>query len=207
MFVEKIDNNELRQGDIIQGLFYPELNCSDLNLIGNPYGNLTNINSNDPYQGNLVALTDNKKKEGLNVFTAQIKVYYGFFILISQCCDIAKRADGKPGVPAFVVSPLIEVPYLIRQDTKKLSDLQANNQGSFINLFYIYQYQLLSQDYVVDFNRVVALPRSQYEFALSRKVLQMTDINRVRFKLKLGSHFARPTQEELTDKIYPSSQF
>lgn len=205
MFVEELEQSELRQGDIIQGLFYPELNCSDLHLIGTPDNNLTNLQLNAEVQPNLVALTENKPKEGLAIFTAQIKVSYGYFILVTQCCDIAKRDKGKPNLSAFVVSPLLEVPYPIRKDTEKLTELQANNQGSFINFFYIHQEQPLSQDHVIDFNRVVALPRSQYDFALARKVLQMTDKDRVRFKLKLGSHFARPTQEEREAQIYPDS--
>lgn len=205
MFVEEIDKNELRQGDIIQGLFYPELNCSDLHMIGTPDKNLTNLQLNAEVQPHLLALTENKPKEGLAIFTAQVKVFYGYFILITQCCDIAKRDKGKPTLSAFVVSPLLEIPYQIRKDTERLTELQANNQGSFINFFYIHQHQPLSQDNVIDFNRVVALPRAQYDFALSRKVLQMTDKDRVRFKLKLGSHFARPTQEERDAQIYPDS--
>lgn len=205
MFVEEFDQSELRQGDIIQGLFYPELNCSDLHLIGTPDNNLTNLEHLAEVEPNLLALKENKQKEGLSVFTAQIKVYYGYFILITQCCDIAKREKGKPNISAFVVSPLLEVPYQIRQNLEKLTELKANNQGSFTNFFYIHQHQPLLQDNVIDFNRVVALPRSQYDFALSRKVLQMTDKERVRFKLKLGSHFARPTQEERETQIYPDS--
>lgn len=203
MFVEQIDTTELRQGDIIRGLFYPELNCSDLHLIGTPDLNSSNLTLNAEVQANLLALTDKKPKEGLTVLTAQMKVYYGYFILITQCCDIAKREKGKPNLSAFVISPLVEVPYPIRQNPDNLSELQANNQGTYINFFYIPSHQHLSQDYVVDFNRVVALPRSQYDFVLSRKVLQMTDHQRVKFKLKLGSHFARPTQEELDAQIYP----
>lgn len=205
MFVEEIDQRELRQGDIIQGLFYPELNCSDLHLIGTPDNNLTNLQVNAEVQPNLLVLTENKPKEGLAIFTAQVKVSYGYFILITQCCDIAKGEKGKPNISAFVVSPLLEVPYQIRQNLEKLTELKANNQGSFTNFFYVHKHQPLLQDNVIDFNRVVSLPRAQYDFALARKVLQMTDKERVRFKLKLGSHFARPTQEELETKIYPDS--
>ena len=171
MFVEQIDQNELRQGDIIQGLFYPELNCSDLQIIGNPDEDFIKIIQNqDETQAKLVASKEKKKPpDGLICFTAQIKVDYGYFIVISQCCDIAKQPNNKPKSSSFVVSVLGNVPYTISQDKEKLQELTKNNLGSFISFFFIRQQSPLLQDYVVDFNRVVALPRSQYDFALSKK--------------------------------------
>lgn len=164
---------------------------------------ISDLKTQEKQPTNLIALTEKKTKYGLTGFTAQIKVYYGYFIILSQCCDLAKREKGKPDISAFVASPLVDIPYGVSKDIDKLSKLKANRQDSFINFFYIPQHLPLVKDFVVDFNCLVSFPRSQYEFIRSQKVLQMTDKSRVTFKIKLGNHFARPTQEERDANIYP----
>lgn len=201
MFIETPDRSQLRQGDIIKGLFYPQINCEKLQLTGQPFVDLTDTTT-ESKQGNLLAVAE--KKHGFTMFTAQVKVFCGFFVILSQCCDIARR-QGKLEIPAFAVSPLLEIPYSVRNSSEKLNELQSNRLESFINFFYVFEKQPLLQDYVVDFNQIVSLPRSEFDFALSRKVLQMTDKSRISFKLKLSSHFGRPTQEELDSKLYPGS--
>ena len=75
----------------------------------------------------------------------------------------------------------------------------------FANLFFIPTTPPLTQNSVVNFNKVFSVPQAEFAFALSNKVLQMKDDERVKFKLKLGYHFSRPTQAELSSKIYPTS--
>jgi hypothetical protein len=118
MFIDNPDLAELRQGDIIQGLFYPEISCSEISLLGKPANLFTNetISNGEEQLPNLIANLEKKGKQGLSGFTAQINVYYGFFIVISQCCDLARRDDGKPKSSAFVTAPLLDIPLVGRQE-------------------------------------------------------------------------------------------
>ncbi|HEY9708247.1 MAG TPA: hypothetical protein V6D48_08590, partial [Oculatellaceae cyanobacterium] len=188
MFTQVLNKAELRQGDIIEGLYYPLINCGTLRILGEA--------TNQPLSQNedlsLTAISE--KKEGVTFLTAQVKVLRSFVVVLSQCCDLALRND-KLEAPAFVIAPLFEVPYQIKTKSERLSKLQENSLENFVNLFYIPQNEPLPQDYVVDFGRLTSLPRAEFNFTLSKKVLQMTDEARVLFKLKLASHFGRPTQE------------
>ena len=106
---------------------------------------------------------------------------------------------------ALVVSPLQDLYFPIRKNPEYLAKLQQNSRESYMNLFYIPQTPPLPQEYLVDFSMVVSIPRSEFNFALTKKLLQMNNVSRIQFKLKLGGHFGRPTQEELDTNLYPRS--
>jgi len=198
MFTEEPNEKQLRQGDVIAGLYYPLMNCKDLNIIGTAKGE-------EPFQSSNFQLTAvSEEKNGFTQLTAQVKVLRVFAVVISQCCDLEMRSS-KLTIPAFAVTPLTPVPYQINSSPEKLATLQENSLESFINLFYVLRHDPLKADHVVDFNRIISLPKAEYEFALSQKVLQMTDKARVQFKMKLSSHFGRPTQEEISANLYPKA--
>ncbi|MGI9106561.1 MAG: hypothetical protein ACR2G4_09965 [Pyrinomonadaceae bacterium] len=197
MFNTTPNLEELRQGDIVQGLYYPLMKCSDLRIIGtitNPY---------EPHRENLTLTSvPGGNKYGRNLFLANIEVFGGYSVIISQCCDLELH-NGRLDNPAFVAAPLIDIPALIQRDKEKLLRFQENQLESFVNLFHIQQQAPLLQAYAVDFSRLVSIVNSDYQFALAGKILQMTGRNRVRFKIKLGRHFGRPTQEEISNGLYP----
>jgi hypothetical protein len=210
MFIDNPDLAELRQGDIIQGLFYPEISCSEISLVGKPANLFANetVGNGEEQLPNLIAKLDKKGKQGLSGFTAQINVYYGFFIVISQCCDLARRDGGKPKSSAFVTAPLLEIPYDLNKDNPKFDQekfniFKSNSLETYISSFFIAQKFPIKKDYLVDFNQIVSFPRTQYDFLLKNKILQMNDKTRIQFKLKLISHFGRATQEERDAGIYP----
>lgn len=98
MFTATPNRDELRQGDIIQGLYYPLMKCEQLRLIGEPADPVAPV-------GELFSLSAvAEKKSGVNWFTAQIQVSRGYYIVLSQCCDL-ERHNGKLDAPAFVVPP------------------------------------------------------------------------------------------------------
>jgi hypothetical protein len=210
MFTDRPDLTELRQGDIIQGLFYPEISCSDISLLGKPadaFADETSRNGEEQLP-NLIANMEKKGKQGLLGFTAQINVYYGFFILISQCCDLARRDKDKPKCSAFVTAPLLDLPYDLNKDHQKFDQekfniLKSNSLENYISSFFIAQQSPINKNYLVDFNQIVSFPRTQYDFLQKNKILQMTDKTRIQFKLKLSSHFGRATQEERDAGLYP----
>jgi hypothetical protein len=205
MFTDRPDLTELRQGDIIQGLFYPEISCSEISLLGKPANLFTNetISNGEEQLPNLIANLEKKGKQGLSGFTAQINVYYGFFIVISQCCDLARRDDGKPKSSAFVTAPLLDIPYNLNKDQEKFNIFKSNSLETYISSFFVAQKFPIKKDYLVDFNQIISFPRTQYDFLIKNKILQMNDKTRIQFKLKLMSHFGRATQEERDAGIYP----
>ncbi len=194
MFVEVPNRQDLRQGDIVQGFYFPHLTCSQIQILGSPPSAPTAPNGP-------LNLTAKAQKQFLN---ASIQVQRSYCIVLSQCCDLIHE-NGKLKLPAFVLSPLMDVPYQIRNDNVKLTALKKNEPGKYVNLFYIPQVSPLPQDYVVDFVNAFSVLRADLKFALDGKVLQMKDEARVSFKVKLGLHFARPTQEELDQKLFPDS--
>jgi hypothetical protein len=200
MFTATPNRDELRQGDILQGLHYPLMKCEQLRLIGEPADPAASV-------GGIFSLSAVTEREsGVHWFTAQVQVSRGYYIVLSQCCDL-ERCNGKLEAPAFVVASLVDIPYPIRTDPEKLRNLQQNRLQDFVNLFYIPQYSPLPQAHMVDFSMPVSVPRSEFDFALSGKVLQMTDEARVCFKVKLISHFGRLTSEEqeIYANLYPGS--
>jgi hypothetical protein len=199
MFAEAPDTTELWQGDIIQGLFFPIIDVEQFKIIGRP--------SEDSHsQDSALTLSPvvSRVKDKIDHFNAQIEVVRGYSIVLSQCCDLALH-NGKPKAPYFVVSPLLDILYPITNDPEKFALFKENTLDNFLSQFFIPQQSPLSQDYAVDFGRLVSIPKSGYSFALKNKVLQMDDKSRVRLKLKLAHHFGRPTQDEMEAGIYPNS--
>lgn len=201
MFTETPNLNELRQGDIIQGLYYPLMKCKTIRLLGEP------TDSGAETSDTLSLSATAERKSGFYWFPAQIPVFRGHSVVLSQCCDLERR-NGNQDAIAFVIAPLKEIPRLIRSDPDRLDRLKENSLRHYVNLFYIPHHPPLSQDYIIDFNMVVSIPQGEYDFALSKKILQMTDEARVCLKLKIANHFGRPADEgekELASRLFPSS--
>lgn len=51
---------------------------------------------------------------------------------------------------------------------------------------------------MVDFSQISSIPGSEYSNLISRKVLQLLDSERVKFKIKLAAYVGRLTDEEAT---------
>jgi len=67
-----------------------------------------------------------------------------------------------------------------------------------MDFFYLEAHELLQQqDWRVHFNQIVCLPADDVPFLLGKKVLQLDDRTRAKFKIKLGTKFMRLTEEEL----------
>lgn len=195
MFVANPDLTQLRQGDIVFSLFYPILNCGNLQLVGRAV----------PGEGqdyNLAPLTVQMKPYG-DTLAALLNVVRRPSIILSQCCDLQLR-DGKLMNPAFVISPLTPIPYLIRTSEPNLERLRSNTLTDYSSLYHIRVHDPLEEDCMVDFSTSVSVVSKDHSLALSGKVLQMTDAERVKFKTKLAAHFGRPTEEEIEAELFPT---
>lgn len=105
---------------------------------------------------------------------------------------------------AFTLARLIPIKKSILADGEKLTSLRLNADPrgaipGFIDYFHIASHSRLSGvEWMVDFSQVTSLPNSQFPEILSRKILQMEDLDRVKFKIKLAAYQSRITDEEAT---------
>ena len=198
MFLDKPDQHELRQGDVIEGLYYSTLQSTRLLLLGE----IDRARQADNSDGvPLLAVAGAK-----GMMTAQVRVYTAPFIIVSQCCDLMLRQDnaGQTISPRFLAALLRPVAAMAgRHQIEMLEKLRANTLESFSNAYYIPKYSPLADEYVADFTWLLTIPPDDYRLALDGKILQMADIERVKFKLKLAHFFGRATDEERTAGIYP----
>lgn len=193
MFLNEPNREELRQGDIIQGLYFPMMNCRTMEILGIPL-------EEEPQQENSLGLSARaERKSGFHLFSAKLLIARGLSIILSQCCDLERRNNNQDAI-AMIVAPLRSIGRHIRDNSEKFSNLQSNILTHFVNQYYIPQYSPLQSDYMVDFNLMVSIPQGEYNYILSRKVLQMTDEARARFKIKLTHHFGRAFDEH-EDKL------
>lgn len=196
MFVQDADLTRLRQGDILQAIPFPLLSTGELVFLGKPEAYPQNSAVPD-----LTCLTKPHRNDP-NWLTIQVPARLSFCTVLSQCCDLEPR-HGKIRMPAFVVARLIPIPRAIIDDAQRFASLRANKDPrnaedpGYINFFYIPQDDLLrGQEWVVDFNQTTSIPCSEFPDILTKKVLQMEEPWRVKFKIKLGASLTRLTQEE-----------
>jgi len=194
MFTESPNLRELRQGDIIKGIYCLKLiRCRDLNILGKVKEETKPIEDNHD-------LTPFKKD---NYFQGHIHLERDYSIVISQCCDLELVQGGAMKGLAIVISPLMDISKNYMTDPKLGEEFRSNDLEHSKSNFYIPQTPPLKQDYQVDFSRLISLHKTDHSFVRAGKVLQMDDATRVRFKIKLSQFFGRPTQEEIDSRIYP----
>jgi hypothetical protein len=196
MFAEAADVTCLRQGDILEGIPFPRLSSAEISVLGR-----MSAEAMQPAVPKLAAVT-NVHREDQNWLTAQIPVRLSFCAVITQCCDLELQ-NGQLRMPAFAVSRLIQIPKNIASDVQRLTSLRTNKDPrvgrdpGYINFFYIPPNpRLENKEWVVDYNQVTCLPGREFPAVLSRKILQMDDSSRVKFKIKLATCLARLTEEE-----------
>jgi len=153
--------------------------------------------------------TSTQKGKGTTV-TAQVEVALVHAMVLSQCCDLEIREGKKrPGISYMALSPLLDIHYSIKTDPDKLQRLRNNSnplieaERSFINLFHVPQQPPLPDEKMIDYNVIVSVPVSEYEYILGNKVLQMTDAHRIRLKNKMSFSYGRYTQEEKDAGLVP----
>lgn len=196
MFAEVADMTCLRQGDIIDGIPFPRLSSPDMLILGK-----VPPDASQPQVPQLAAHTTTHRDDQ-NWLLAQIPVRLSFCAVISQCCDLEPK-HGQLLMPAFAVARLIPIPKAILNDQQRLASLRSNKdprRGSdpgYLNFFYIPQHEKLDRkEWVVDYNQTTAIPVREFPAILSKKVLQMEDQWRVKFKIKMAICLARITDEE-----------
>jgi hypothetical protein len=195
MSLQDADMTCLRQGDILRDIPVPLLASQEILILGR-------IDPSASGSAPALSAVTKAHRQDPNWLTAQLPVRRCYCVVISQCCDLAARNQRIP-MPAFAVGRLIAVPKGILEDPQRLESLRTNKDPrnpvdpGFINLFYFPRHERLGDtEWVVDYNQVTSIPCAEFPAILSRKILQMEDSWRVKFKIKLAASYARLTDEE-----------
>lgn len=187
--------HELRQGDILRGLYYPEPNLEALSFEGNPSEPLAKTLALSP-----LIETDTRKFKWLVGRTRYL--LRGHVIVLSQCCDMDLEGKRTPKAHAIMLSPLLDIPANILADPEKLDRLKLNENRFYTNNFYIPSVHPIASDSVVNFNRVFSVSSSRFAILLERKVLEMTIESRYNLKSKFAYNFSRSAGDDT--HLYPN---
>ena len=192
------DYGSLRQGDILEGVPFPLLDVRTLQLIGT-------IRPDQDYNSvPIIEVKTHEQRQDREWVTAVAPVRFGFCIVLSNCCDLETR-ENRIAAPVFTLARIHPIPQGLRSNGDNFESLRANkdprdpeNPG-YIDYFYLAPHPLLNgTDWRVHFNQVTTLPTAAIPTVLMRKkILQLDDRTRAKFKIKLGFTYARMNDEEL----------
>jgi hypothetical protein len=194
MLREVTDTSTLRQGDIIKNVSFPLGRIEAIAYLGSltesPDGNLA-------FEPTL----EINSKTGSRWYNAQTLAAPSFCTVLSQCCEVDHSQSHPP--PCFVLSRLVPVPDGLKKKPALYSSLCENvdpygSARPFYPLFYVGAHAKFSEiEYVVDYGQSMSVRWADYSAVLARRVLQMDDITRAKFRVKAGAYFGRPTREEV----------
>jgi hypothetical protein len=194
---EGFDVATLRQGDILEGVPFALVDHRTIQLLG------TILMDRDFNALPEISATTHKEREDNEWLTAMVPVRFGFCIVLSNCCDLEPR-DGRISSPVFNLARLHPIPENLRNDANLFNSLRANkdprdpNDPGYIDYFYLEAHELLQgRDWRVHYNQVVTLPTPTIaNFLLRKKILQLDDRARMKFKIKLGFTLMRVNDDE-----------
>lgn len=187
----------LRQGDILEGVPFPLIDHRTVQLLGTIH-----LDRDFNALPQIEAKT-HKQRQDSEWLTAQIPVRFGFCIVLSNCCDLEPH-EGNIPAPVFTLARLHPIPENLRSNPDLFNSLKANkdprdpNDPGYIDFFYLEPHVLLlGRDWRVHYNQVTTLPTATIPtFLLRKKILQLDDRTRMKFKIKLGFTLMRVNDEE-----------
>lgn len=191
------DVASLRQGDILEGVPFPLLEREQMRVLGEiaPDQDFTSVPA--------LAAKLHPHRNDPEWTTATAPVRFGFCAVLSNCCDIEPR-NGRVLARMIVLARLRPISPDLRNNQDNFDSLRANrdprdrNQPGYIDYFYLEPHQQLQErDWNVEFNQVISLPATDITLLLRKKILQLDDRTRMKFKIKLGFTYMRPSQDEL----------
>ena len=188
----------LRQGDILSGIPFPLLEHGKIRVLG---GLQTEDHCGDGLPD--VAVSSIELNKDKNWVTIQVPARFGFCAILTHCCELEPR-NGKIRNPMLTLARLRPIPDDIRNNAPNFASLRANKDSSdalnrgYKEYFYLDAHERIEgKDWSIHFNQVVTLPTSDIAVLLARKVLQMNDRTRAKFKTKLAYSAGKYTDEEI----------
>lgn len=114
--------------------------------------------------------------------------------VLSQCCDV----DRKHPKASFSLCRLIQFD---KGRFKSPEALTANidpwgPDRPHFQFFYLGAINGLEGEYLADFALLTSFGWKDYDLLLSKKVHQLDDLNRNKFRVKVGAFFGRPPDED-----------
>jgi hypothetical protein len=122
--------------------------------------------------------------------------------VMTQCCELAVNEKGKLRfVQTVSVCRLVSLTPAMKKDPDKLKSIRSNgdprNQGGYKNYFYYGAgHGLGDEELMADFSQTACILSREFPDALANKIIQLDDVTRVKFKLKLGIFYSTVTDEE-----------
>jgi hypothetical protein len=194
------DAASLRQGDILAGIPFVLLEHAKTHIIAR-------VLEDYPFGGppHLQCHMQNHRDDAEWVLI-QALAKYGFCSIISHCCDLEPRAGGRVVTPAINFARLRPVTADIRNNAARFASLRSNADPRnpagpvYFDRFYLEAHpDLNNTDWIVHYNQIVTIPVTTQDVAilLAKKVLQLDDRTRAKFKIKLATSLGRLTDEEI----------
>lgn len=198
---EGFDATGLRQGDILAGVPFPLLEHGKIQVLG---GVAQDYDYSDLP---VISPKTHVHRSDAGWLTIQVPARFGLCIVLSNCCDLEPR-NGRIQAPTVTLARLRPIPDEIRNDAARFASLMANrdprdiaNPG-YIDFFYLEPHPSLEgSDWIVHFNQVVTLPTTDIALMLRKKIIQIDDRTRVKFKIKLAYTLGRINDDEFAAGI------
>lgn len=188
----------LRQGDVLSAVPFPIIDAESVVL-----GKIDNEAPIDIPHPKIFTLPREHRSQR-DCLTMQIKARLAPSAVLSHCCELELR-NGKCLLPAISVARIVAIKESISRQTEKITSLRENkdprNQTDpgYLHYFYLEPAAAIGGlEYVVDFAQITSVPVTEYQTLLQRKVLQLSDAERVKLKIKLAAYWGRLTEEEVT---------
>jgi hypothetical protein len=189
MFAPRHDSPaSLRQGDIIADTFFPLTRPPLLKFLGT-YGSGSGVNIRlEPH----VEIPLGSKKQYMQAMVHGI-IAHG--AVVSQCCDL----DRKHPKTSFSLCRLIPFERHRYRNAEALVDNidPWGPENPHFQFFYFGPVDGLQGDYLADFGWLTSFGWSDYDHVLGKKILQLDDLNRNKFRVKAGAFWSRPSEEDV----------
>jgi hypothetical protein len=187
----------LRQGDILAGVPFALMEQGKMHVLG------AIAQDYDYAVAPSISVRTHEHRGDRGWVTIQVPARFGLCAVLSNCCDLEPR-EGRVQAHAVTLARLRPISPDTRNNPENFASLRANrdprdavNPGYF-DFFYLEPHaQLEGTDWTVHFNQVVTVPTTDIALLLRRKVLQLDDRTRVKFKIKLASSFGRINDDEI----------
>jgi hypothetical protein len=191
-----MDRTCLRQGDVLDAIPFPILDYESA-ILGK-----IDAQSGVQLPHPRIVVIPREHRAQKDCVTMQIKARLSPGAVVAHCCELELRNE-KCLLPMISVARLVPVKTSIIRDAEKLASLRANKDprnpadSGFIDYFYFAPHKVMgAAEWVADFSQVTSIAGTEYQYLLSRKVVQLANRDRVKFKIKLAAYLGRLTDEE-----------
>lgn len=192
MFAQNPDVTTLRQGDIIADVLFPLARMDKPVVFLGTYSETS---------GQLEPVTEQTRKSRYQL--AQLHATVTLCAVFSQDCDVDPKQERPP--PAFVLCRVAQVPQSII-NSPGYANLRenANPYGESRPYFQFFYFGALPGReglFFADYGQVMTVSWTDYRHVLKKKILELEDVERSKFRVKAGAHVGRPSNEEIAAGI------